>query len=218
MGSQTHTAFFGGSFDPPHLGHLMVASAALKSGFCEHVAWVPAFAPPHKNTRGASFADRAKMVELTIAGHDGMSISRIEEELHLTPSYTFVVLKAWESRYGEMPELLIGADSLLELHTWHRAAELAAVCRIITYPRDGAPVTEEALLRHWSPATAKRLLAGVIPGDFFEISSSELKSRMEKIADAGNIIHWEEYLVESVCDYIIRNGLYAVDASGANKS
>ena len=214
---QKRTAFFGGSFDPPHLGHLAVASAALRSGFCGHVTWVPAFAPPHKNIRGASFADRFRMVELTISGRDGMSADRIEDELRLNPSYTFDVLQAWVSRHGEMPELLIGADSLLELHSWHRAAELVAACRIITYPRDGAAVTAEALSRHWPRETVERLLAGVIPGDFFEISSSELKSRMEKITDAGNIIHMKEYLAESVCDYIIRNGLYAADASGANK-
>ena len=213
---QKKTAFFGGSFDPPHLGHLTVAAAALKFGFCAHVAWVPAFAPPHKNIRGASFADRAKMVELTISGRDGMSVNRIEDELRLTPSYTFEVLKAWFSRYGEMPALLIGADSLLELHTWHHAIELVGACRIITYPRDGAEITAEALSRHWPKTTVTKLLSGVIPGDFFEISSSELKSRMEKFAEAGNIIYMKEYLAESVCEYIIRNGLYAVDASGAN--
>ena len=215
---QNQTAFFGGSFDPPHLGHLTVADAALKSGLCAHVAWVPAFAPPHKKLRGASFADRARMVELTIDDRADMSVNRIEDELRLTPSYTFEVLKAWVSHYGEMPALLIGADSLLELHTWHRAVELAASCRIITYPRDGAAVSAEALSRHWPETAVKKLLSGVIPGDFFEISSSELKSQMEKIDDASNIIQMKEYLAESVCDYIIRNGLYTVDASGANKT
>ncbi|MBQ6352541.1 MAG: nicotinate (nicotinamide) nucleotide adenylyltransferase [Lentisphaeria bacterium] len=209
MNPQTQTAFFGGSFDPPHLGHLAVAKAALSAGLCGQVAWVPAFAPPHKRRSGASFADRARMVELTIAGQPRMAVSRIEEELHFEPSYTIRVLEAWQSRFGEAPALLIGADSLLELHSWHRARELVERWRIITYPRDGSEVNAAALAAHWGAAEVERLLAGVIPGDFFEISSSELKNRMEKITDTGDIIHMKEYLAEGVRAYIVRNGLYA---------
>ncbi len=208
---QRQTAFFGGSFDPPHLGHLAVAEAALSSRLCGHVAWVPAFAPPHKQQRGASFADRVRMAELTIAGRNNMSVCRIEEELRLTPSYTILVLEAWRERFGEIPALLIGADSLLELHSWHRAPELVARCRIISYPRNGSTVTARELARHWPDETVEKLLSGMIPGDFFEISSSELKKRMEKSAEAGDIIQLKEYLSESVCTYIIKNGLYAAD-------
>jgi len=209
MKALMQTAFFGGSFDPPHLGHLPVADAALNAGLCGHVAWVPAFAPPHKRQCGTSFSDRVNMVQLTIAGRPRMSVSRIEEELHFDPSYTIMILGAWRTRFGEAPALLIGADSLLELHSWHRARELVDNYRIISYPRNGCEVNAAALARHWSRAQVEKLLAGVIPGVFFEISSSELKNRMEKITDAGDIIHMKEYLAENVCDYIIRNGLYA---------
>ena len=151
------------------------------------------------------------MVELTIAGQQNMSVCRIEEELRLTPSYTILVLEAWRERFGEKPALLIGADSLLELHSWHRAPELAANYRIISYPRNGSVVTASELARHWPEATVEKLLSGVIPGEFFEISSSELKNRMEKSAEAGDIIQLKKYLAENVCTYIIRNGLYAAD-------
>ena len=201
-------AFFGGSFDPPHLGHMAVAEAALRSGVCGHVAWVPAYAPPHKNTRGASYADRTAMAEAAIAGHSGMSVSKFEEELHLTPSYTFEVLEAWERRFGASPVLLVGADCLRELHTWHRAPELVNRYRIVSYPRGGRPVTAAELETHWSEPTAAKLIGGVLDGDFFEISSSELKNRMEKFADTGDIIYMKEYLAPGVCDYIVRHGLY----------
>ena len=201
-------AFFGGSFDPPHLGHLAVAEAALRAGVCGHVAWVPAYAPPHKQSVKAAFADRLAMVEATIAGHDDMSANRIEDELKLNPSYTFEMLEAWERRFGAPPVLLIGADSLKELHTWHRAAELAERFRIVSYPRDGSSVTVAELARFWPERTAKRLYAGVLAGDFFEISSSELKNRMEKFTEAGDIIHLKEFLASGVCDYIVEHGLY----------
>ena len=201
-------AFFGGSFDPPHLGHTAVAEAALRAGICDRVAWVPAYAPPHKNVRDASYADRTAMAEAAVAGHPGMSVSRFEEELHLTPSYTFEVLEAWELRFGAPPVLLIGADSLRELHTWHRAPELVARYRIVSYPRGGRPVTAAELENRWPRRTAQKLLAGVLDGDFFEISSSELKNRMEKFADTGDIIYVKEYLAPGVCEYIVRHGLY----------
>ena len=61
--------FFGGSFDPPHAGHLGVARAALASGKCDEVIWFPAATPPHKmNAERASFEDRMNMIKLLIAG------------------------------------------------------------------------------------------------------------------------------------------------------
>lgn len=202
------TAFFGGSFDPPHLGHLAVAAAALDAGLCKKIAWVPAYAPPHKNSRRAPFADRAAMAELTIAGHCDMFVSRIEEELALSPSYTFSILTAWQQRHGTAPALLIGADSLLELHNWHRGAELAGWCRILTYPRRGYPVSAETLREHWGPEMVEKLLSGLIRGDFFEISSTELKSTMEKFTATGNIMDVKKFLAPGVPEYIIRRGLY----------
>lgn len=201
-------AFFGGSFDPPHLGHMAVAEAALRAGICRHVAWVPAYAPPHKCDSGAPFADRLAMTEAAISGHDDMSANRIEEELQLNPSYTFEVLAAWEMRYGAPPALLIGADSLRELHTWHRAAELAERYSIISYPRGGRLVTAAELSEHWSVLMVEKLLGGMLTGDFFEISSSELKNRMEKFTEAGDIIHLKDHLAPGVCDYIVEHGLY----------
>ena len=208
MTAYDDTAFFGGSFDPPHLGHLAVALAALNAGQCGRIAWIPAFAPPHKHSRRASFADRAAMVELTIRGHDKMFLSRIEEELALEPSYTISIIEAWKARYGAAPALLIGADSLLELHNWHRGSELAEKCRIVTYPRNGYPISPEALARHWPPDMVEKLLSGVIEGDFFEISSSELKSAMEKFTATGDIMNVKDFLAPGVADYIIRRDLY----------
>ena len=182
-------AFFGGSFDPPHAGHLGAARGALAAGRCRSVVWVPAYAPPHKAGRQrAPFAERLRMVEMLIRGEPGMFVSRIEDELRLDPSYTIDVLKAWRQRCGEAPALLIGADSLLELHTWFHASELAEEWEILTYPRRGSPVDSGKLAAHWPPETVRKLLAGVLPGEFFEISSTELRKSMVKSASRCDII------------------------------
>ena len=182
-------AFFGGTFDPPHAGHLGVARGALASGRCRAVAWVPAYAPPHKTgQRRAPFAERVRMIGMLIDGEAGMYVSRLEEELALSPSYTVEVVEAWRRRYGESPALLIGADSLLELHTWFRAGELVKLCEVLTYPRRGCVVDGAALAAHWAPETARRLLAGVLPGEFFEISSTDLRKSMVKSASRCDII------------------------------
>ena len=177
------TAFFGGSFDPPHLGHLGVARGALRSGACRRVVWVPSWSQPQKQgVKAAPFAHRLAMTELLIRGEGGMAVSDIEARLRLQPSYTVDVLKyfAGELPADEEPALLIGADSLLALHTWHRAAELVAAYRILTYPRPGCGITKEILARSWPEETAEKLLGGVMEGAFFEISSTGVRNSMAK--------------------------------------
>lgn len=209
--NQHLTAFFGGSFDPPHCGHLGVARGVLAAGACSEVAWVPAWQPPHKSgRRRAPFDHRCRMVEMMIRSEEGMYLSRLEGELSLSPSYTILVLENWRRRYGTLPALLIGADSLLEFHLWHRAEELAEMCAVLTYPRPGYPVTPEALERFWPPETARKLFSGVLPGEFFEISSTDLRKKMAKSPDGCNIISGDGcYAVpDDVTAYAVKHGLY----------
>ena len=201
-------AFFGGSFDPPHLGHLGVARAALAAGRCSEVVWFPSFVPPHKRqAERAPFAHRLAMVRLLIDGEAGMSVSAFEDELRLDPSYTVEVLRALRDRTGETYRLLIGADSLLALHTWHRARELAEEFDPITYPRAGAEVTADRLRVHWDAPLAEKLAAGMIPGTFFEISSTEIKNSMEKNRFRHHIIE-ADGIPRPLQDYIVGHGLY----------
>ena len=87
-------AYYGGSFDPPHSGHLGVARAAVASGRTDRVLFAPAFVPPHKvNSERASFRDRCNMVKLLIGGEPGFALCDIEGRLKLTPvSYTHLTL------------------------------------------------------------------------------------------------------------------------------
>ena len=206
------TAFFGGSFDPPHNGHLGVAKGALDSGLCSRVVWVPAWSQPHKqDKKAAPFHHRLAMVELLISGVNGMAASDLEERIKLQPSYTFEVLKhfAGELPGDESAALLIGADSLLALHTWFNAEELAEKYVILTYPRPGKEISLEALLPHWSEKTAEKLLSGVINGAFFEISSTGIRNSLVKNTKAGNINNEDKNLLnDRVADYCKKYRLY----------
>ena len=202
------TAFFGGSFDPPHRGHLAVARGALASGVCDHVMWVPAFAPPHKlNFQRAPFAMRMEMVSMMISGNGNMSVSDIEQKISKTPSYTIDILEFIEAEQGFRPVLLIGADSLQELHTWHRSRELAENYSIYCYPRKNYCADLEKLKNFWGKEIAEKLISGIIPGKFFEISSTNIRNSMEKSPLTGNIKD-ETELPEEISAFIKANHLY----------
>ena len=201
-------AFFGGSFDPPHTGHLGIARAVLASGRCDEVVWFPGYMPPHKaNSKRAPFADRMAMIELLIASEPGMSVSDFENRLRLSPSYTVDVLRRLREETGETYILLVGADSLHELHTWHEARALVREFEIVAYPRDGWDVSERTLAANWDAPTAKRLADAVIPGKFFKISSSEMRFSMEKSLSRRHIIS-SDGLTAEVAAYIRTHKLY----------
>ena len=200
------TVFFGGSFDPPHAGHLGVAEGALRSGRCTRIMWVPAFLPPHKlKDRRESFFHRYNMVRLLTTGREGHFVSDLEYRRRKEPSYTFDILEDLNCSGKEKFQLLIGADSLLSLHTWYRAQELAERFEVLTYPRPGYDVTLESLREHFSAETAEKLLQGCLDGKFFEISSTNLRFSMEKSATWDNIISMTP---APVAEYCRRHGLY----------
>lgn len=205
------TAFFGGSFDPPHSGHLGVAEGALRSGRCDRVMWVPAFMPPHKLDRDRqSFQHRYNMVQLLTAGREGHLVSDIEYRRRRNPSYTFDLLEELNSSGNEKFQLLIGADSLLELHTWHRAQELAERFELLVYPRPNCTVTYGKLLEKFPPHLAEKLEKSLLDGEFFEISSTLLRFSMEKSANRDNIISMTP---GPVAEYCRRHGLYTNNRS-----
>ena len=150
-----------------------------------------------------------KMVTLTIANEKNMSVSSFEAEAELHPSYTFNILAELEKRTGIRYILLIGADSLLSLHTWFNAQELVKCTDFITYPRAGAEVTMEKLLQHWDRKDAEKLMQSMLDGTFFEISSTEMKNSMEKSNFRHHIIK-EHGLLPCVNEYIRERGLYLI--------
>ncbi len=202
------TAYFGGSFNPPHAGHLGVAEGALLSGRTDAVWLAPAFRPPHKTGKKLTeFRHRAEMIRLLIGNRSGLELCDVEDRLRLEPSYTILILEHLErSEPDRQIQLLIGGDSLRQLHTWHRAEELAERFEILTYPRDGETPAFEELQQRWGTKTAEKLYGGVLSGEFFKISSTNIRNGME---NPSNRVHINKGSIpDAVWEYIQQQGLY----------
>lgn len=134
-----HIAFFGGSFDPPHLGHLAIAHAAQEALALDQVLFAPVGLQPLKPLgSSASFEDRAAMVQLAIANEPRFALSLLDAPKpgQTTPNYTFETLQQLRQ---SLPHarlfLLLGADSLRTFHHWHRAAEIPFLAQLIVAAR-----------------------------------------------------------------------------------
>jgi len=171
----------GGSFDPPHAGHLFAARSARRAFALEHVLFVPAARPPHKlERRLATPAQRVRMLELLLAGEPDCSIWTLELERE-GPSYTLDTLRELSRRVR--PEarlfLILGEDNLPGLAGWRGAEELLRLAQPIVVPRQSAspgppPPLDEGL----SERARTRLRIGRLSGTTLEASSSELRARL----------------------------------------
>lgn len=120
---------FGGTFDPPHVGHQILASEALDRLELDQVLWVLTPDPPHKPEREmALLKDRLEMVKIAISGNDCFRLSRVDID-RPAPHYA---LDTVNLLHQEFPEArlcyLMGADSLATLPTWHNPRKLVAAC------------------------------------------------------------------------------------------
>jgi nicotinate-nucleotide adenylyltransferase len=135
-------AFFGGSFDPPHQGHLAVARAARAALGLDSVLFAPVGVQPLKSQGStASFPDRLAMTSRAIAGEAGFAVSLIDApKPSATPNYTLDTLLRLRSELPSDGRLfcLMGADSFFGLHLWHRAAEIPFVAPLIVASRPAA--------------------------------------------------------------------------------
>ena len=128
---------YGGTFDPVHAGHLAVARAA-RDALGADVAFLPAADPPHRAAPGASAEQRARMIELAIAGEPGFSVDRRELQ-RAGPSWTVDTLRDLRAERGPAAPLawLVGADAFRGLPTWHDWRELLDLAHFVVAVRPG---------------------------------------------------------------------------------
>ncbi|MDB4949643.1 MAG: nadD [Gemmatimonadetes bacterium] len=129
---------FGGTFDPPHVGHLIAAADAHRALGLDRLLFVPSAVPPHKrSTVRASARLRLEMVRAAIAG-DGRFAADDLELRRSGPSYSVDTLRALKEREpaGEL-FFLIGADNLRELPGWHRPHEIVRLATLVVLSREG---------------------------------------------------------------------------------
>jgi nicotinate-nucleotide adenylyltransferase len=186
---------FGGSFDPPHIGHLVIAELARRSLDLDVVYFVPAYKPPHKEGSHPSTArDRLAMTKLSIQGNAKLKVSDLEFRRRGV-SYTVDTAKAFRKRFPTAQLfLIIGSDSLRQFHSWKSPEEILSEVSLIVYRRPRS-LRRNALLRSTDVAFVK--------GPLMEISSSDIRSRIQK----GKPIR---YLVrDNVLSFIETKKLYS---------
>lgn len=127
---------FGGSFDPPHIGHLVIAKAAMRQLRLDRVLFVPASVPPHKRGgTSASPRERLAMVRLALKGNSHFAVSDLEIK-RKGISFTAVTLKALQRRFPNAEFcLLVGSDNAKHFHTWKSPDEIARYASIAIYKR-----------------------------------------------------------------------------------
>jgi nicotinate-nucleotide adenylyltransferase len=192
----------GGTFDPIHYGHLVLAEKAREAFGLAKVVFVPAAIPPHKIGEVATAAvNRLRMVELAIASNPYFEVSRVELERE-GPSYSIDTIRELKGRgYGDEAAFIMGFDSLLELNTWKNYQEFLSETKIITAFRPGYPVLNDEA--EWPPFLREylhRIL--VLSAPLIDISSTWL--RVEMVYNRSI-----RYLVpDAVCRFIEENRLY----------
>lgn len=204
---------YGGTFDPVHAGHLAVATAA-RDALGADVAFLPAADPPHRAAPGASAEQRARMLELAIAGEPGFSVDR-RELRRAGPSWTVDTLRELRAGLGPRVPLawLVGADAFRGLAGWHEWRALFELAHFVVAVRPGHGL--EALPEPLAEGCAGRWLGA--PGDLRErpsgglyrlemplhpASATELRRRLRAGEPHGG------WLTASVADFIRREGLY----------
>lgn len=199
------TLLFGGSFDPIHHGHLIVARAvAERLGL--NVLLIPSANPPHKRAAAlAPASERLAMCARAVAGERGLSVSDWELRAGGT-SYTLRTVEhfAREAGYGSL-YWLIGMDTLHALHTWYEIGRLAELCTFVTARRPGSVAADVRTLRLSEVISAEALArvgAHVVEAPEIGISSTDVRARVARGASV-------RYLVpDAVADYIAERGLY----------
>ncbi len=198
------TGIFGGSFNPVHIAHLILAEHAAESAGLDQVLFVPALVPPHKpHETLAAAGQRLEMLELALAGNPIFKICTAEIE-RAGPSYTLTTVRQLQKNTADARfHLILGADSVRDLPDWHRAAELVRNVEIIGLRRPGVKTDmskshEETL----GAEGAQKLKDCFLPVPEIDISSSDIRARVRERRSI-------RYLVpDDVREYIRGKGLY----------
>ena len=192
----------GGTFDPPHIGHLWLATLAADAMALDRVLFMPAAQPPHKRPKGLSrAADRLLMTRLAIATDDCFELTLIEME-RPGPSYTIDSVDQLARTYGDDATLylLMAADSLNAIDTWREPDALLERIEWVVGPRPGSPLPDRSSLEERFGANASRI--HLLEGPSLDVSSSEIRARVAAR-------HAIRYLVpRGVEELIAERGLY----------
>lgn len=218
-------AFFGGTFDPPHRGHVAIARAARKALRLDEVWFVPVGQQPLRDAPGAGYVDRCAMTRLAIRGAREFRLSRLDQPREdQQPNYTADTLAIIRSHLRKRDELylILGADSLLSLPRWHRPAEIPFLAHIVAAARPGfalrdlpACMPEGVRMVAAEPQHSPRLLTFTLRGPMDEPGRLSLLPDLDEDISATGIraalaegSRTERLLDPAVARYIEQKQLY----------
>ena len=192
---------FGGTFDPIHMGHLIVAETIMDEFHLDKVVFIPAAVPPHKLDRQISPAKhRYMMTMLATCSNPRFQVS--DMEMHRQgPSYSRDTLAQLLEEHGSDTEFyfIVGADSVENLHTWNRIDELLTMCHFIGASRPGCMPDMEKIAQRFGPLAEK---IHCLETPELEISSTEIRHRVGQKRTIRYIVP------ETVEQYIYKEKLY----------
>ena len=192
----------GGTFDPIHMGHLIIAEEVRTHLGLEQVLFLPTGLPWLKEGQPISPAQhRLEMTRLAVADNPAFAVSSIEIE-RPGPSYTVETLMQLQQERGSCvePYFIVGMDSVLELHRWREPGRLLEMCTLVAVDRPGSDGATPEALDELLPGASGRIVH--IPGPHIGISGTEIRRR---VAQNQTIRYWVPGPVE---EYIAKSNLY----------
>ena len=194
----------GGTFDPPHYGHLILGEQAHEQLALDKVLWVPAADPPLKeNKTKTPIALRLKMLQMAVEDNEHFEISLVDVE-RPGPHYTVDMLALLREHYTQAAFFfLMGSDSLNDLLRWRDPARLIQMATLAVMQRPGAPI-DLAKLSPDLPGIEQCIMP--IDGPMIEIASSDIETRIR----SGRSVRY--LLPKAIEGFIYKQGLYIEDA------
>jgi len=193
---------FGGTFDPPHKGHIAIAEKAMEQFSLDRIYFIPAYLPPHKPNRDFITAkQRLTMVKLAFGGHKNFRISTVELQRRGI-SYTIDTLKTFKRRFPNADLILIiGADNLAQFQSWKSPKQILRLAALAVYKRRGF----NASLKNRSIAFQP------IKGKLLQVSSTKIRNKLEKRMGVSKLI------TKQIERYIKKHSLYLYINQAARK-
>jgi nicotinate-nucleotide adenylyltransferase len=195
---------FGGTFDPVHYGHLLLAESCREQCRLDRVVFVPAGIPPHKRDRELTPGDaRVAMLSLAVAGCEAFEVSRYEVD-RTEVSYSVTTLRHFQRQTPDAElSLLVGADMLLDLPRWREAEAICAAAVIVAVRRGGVGEPDfAALAQIASPERIALFRSRQVVMPAVDFSSSDLRRR------AGDGRSLRFFTPRAVEEYLRAHNLY----------
>jgi nicotinate-nucleotide adenylyltransferase len=199
--SRERIGVFGGTFDPPHIGHLILAAEVSQQLHLDRLLWVLTPVSPLKRGQSIISLDhRLDMVQIAIAEDPDFELSRIEFDLP-DPYYTVDTIRRLADMHPSADIILvIGGDSLTDFPRWHRPADLVSACHEIGVMRRPGDSIDLSALERQVPGTQAK--ARFVDAPLLDISSRNIRRRIREN------LPFRYYLSQPVYEYILKNGLY----------